>query len=595
MNASAKTTPLNDRQLRQLEELAQTLNDQQLEWLQGYLAGYRAGQSGAAPAAATARTASDTLTIVYGSQTGNSEALAQSLAQRAAQRGLTTECLDLDSYATRRLKKESLLAIITSTHGEGEPPDNALTLFEFLHGRKAPKLEQLRYAVLGLGDSSYEYFCQTGVDFDNRLQELGATRLLERVDCDVDFEEPSEQWMEQLLDILSTQQSVAAGNVQPAVAAAPPAINYDRKHPFAAPVLERVKLNGRGSSKDVYHLEFSLEGSGLSYKPGDSLGVYAQNDPSLVARILQASKLDGLQSVLLKDGSSTLQAALLHHRELTRLTPPTVKQWAALANSSELQALVDDRSQLMQWLHGRDVLDLIEQYPVAGLTEQALVDQLRILPPRLYSISSSQAAVDDEVHITVAAVRYEQGARKREGVGSTWLADRFGLDDNAPVFIDHNKGFYLPEDPQTPIIMIGPGTGIAPFRAFLQEREALEHTGKNWLFFGDRNFRTDFLYQREWLQWRKDGLLNRLDVAFSRDSREKIYVQQRLRERGAELWQWLNDGATVYVCGDANAMAPDVNEALLDIIVRHGQHSRDSATQFLRELSQQKRYQRDIY
>jgi sulfite reductase (NADPH) flavoprotein alpha-component len=599
MNASVPVSPLSESQQRHIEDLASTLNDQQLEWVQGYLAGYRAGQASGAPSAPVASSSADTpLTIVYGSQTGNAENLAQALAQRAGERGLTVECLDLNDYPTRRLKKQNKLAIITSTHGEGDPPDNALALHEFLHGRKAPKLAQLQYAVLALGDSSYEYFCQTGVDFDERLHALGGTRLLERVDCDVDYEEQSEQWMEQLLDALSAQQTTAPQPGSPlagahsAVAAKPA---FDRKRPFSAPLLERINLNGRGSSKAVYHIEFSLEGSGLRYKPGDSLGVYAQNDPALIARILQAAELDGEASVTLKDQSVTLQAALRHHRELTRLTPPTVKQWATMAGSDELQALVDDKRALMDWLHGRDLLDLVERYPIAGLTPQALVDTIRRLPPRLYSIASSQAAVDDEVHLTVAAVRYQSDGRQREGVGSTWLADRLTLDADAPVFIDSNKKFHLPEDPNTPIIMIGPGTGVAPFRAFLQEREALEQPGKNWLFFGDRNFRTDFLYQREWLQWRKAGLLSRLDVAFSRDGDEKVYVQQRLRERGADVWQWLNEGAVIYICGDANAMAPDVHEALLDIIAEHGQQSRDSAARYLLELGQQKRYQRDVY
>ncbi|MFX4228327.1 MAG: diflavin oxidoreductase [Porticoccaceae bacterium] len=331
-----------------------------------------------------------------------------------------------------------------------------------------------------------------------------------------------------------------------------------------------MALTGQGSSKAVHHLELSLEDSGLNYKPGDSLGVYVQNDPALVARILEHAKLDGEQSIALKEESLPLSQALQHHLELTRLTPPTVKQWAKLSEASDLAKLVDNKRELVDWLHGRDLLDLLQKYPVDGLDAQTLVDHVRRLPPRLYSIASSQAVVDEEVHLTVAAVRYEQRARAREGVGSTWLANRLVLDGTAPVFIDPNKNFHLPEDGQTPIIMIGPGTGIAPFRAFMQEREAGGHSGKNWLFFGDRNFRTDFLYQREWLQWRKQGLLSRLDVAFSRDGPEKVYVQHRIREAGTEFWRWLEDGAHIYVCGDANAMAPDVHEALIDVVSTHG-------------------------
>lgn len=595
MNATLPPSPLNNAQRQQIDALLRELNEQQLDWVQGYLAGYRAAlQTGSTPAA-TSGPDDTKLTVLYGSQTGNAETLAEQLAEQARAKGLDVECLDMDEFPVRQLKKTERLALITSTHGEGDPPDNALGLHEYLHGRKAPKLGQLRYAVLSLGDSSYEYFCQTGVDFDQRLASLGAERLLDRVDCDVDYEETADQWMAQLLSTLETDSSTTASVTSTPAVPTSVTTGFDRKHPFPAPLLDRVTLNGRGSSKTVHHLEFSLEESGLRYQPGDSLGIYVQNDPTLVARILEQTQLDGEQPVTLKDDSLTLHQALQHHLELTRLTPPTVQQWAKLSEASELQQLTNDKRGLIDWLHGRDLLDLLQEYPVGGLSAQTLVDHIRRLPPRLYSIASSQAAVDEEVHLTVAAVRYQQRERLREGVGSTWLADRLVLDDTAPVFIDTNKNFRLPSDPNAAIVMIGPGTGVAPFRAFMQEREAEAHSGKNWLFFGDRNFRTDFLYQREWLQWRKQGLLSRLDVAFSRDGPDKVYVQHRIREAGSELWRWIEDGAHLYVCGDANAMAPDVHEALIDVISTHGHKSRDSAEQYLRELTRSKRYQRDVY
>lgn len=594
MNAPLTPSPLNDAQRQQIDTLLRELNEQQLDWVQGYLAGYRAAlQAGGEPYGASGSAVS--LTILYGSQTGNAETLAEQLAEQARAKGLDVECLDMDEFPVRQLKKTERLALITSTHGEGDPPDNALGLHEYLHGRKAPKLSQLRYAVLSLGDSSYEYFCQTGVDFDQRLAALGAERMLDRVDCDVDYEETADQWMTQLLSTLETDSSTTASVTSTPAVPTSVTTGFDRKHPFPAPLLNRVTLNGRGSSKAVHHLEFSLETSGLRYQPGDSLGVYVQNDPELVARILEQTRLDGEQAVTLKDDSLTLHQALQHHLELTRLTPPTVQQWAKLSEASELQQLTNDKRGLIDWLHGRDLLDLLQEYPIAGLDGQTLVDHIRRLPPRLYSIASSQAAVDEEVHLTVAAVRYEQRRRLREGVGSTWLADRLGLDTTAAVFVDTNKNFRLPDGSDTPIVMIGPGTGVAPFRAFMQEREAEAHSGKNWLFFGDRNFRTDFLYQREWLQWRKQGLLSRLDVAFSRDGPDKVYVQHRIREAGAELWRWIEDGAHLYVCGDANAMAPDVHEALIDVVSTHGRKSRENAEHYLRELTRSKRYQRDVY
>lgn len=598
MNASLPPSPLSDTQCQQVDALVRELNDQQLDWVQGYLAGYRAAlRSGVeVPSGSQPRRAK--LTLLYGSQTGNAETLAQRLTEQARAKGLEVECQDMDEFPSRELKKIEQLAIITSTHGEGDPPDNALGLHEYLHGRKAPKLGQLEYAVLALGDSSYQYFCQTGIDFDKRLAELGGRRLIERVDCDEDFDEAADQWIASLLNKLTAKRPEERIHQAPTgVASATqgqPTI-YDRKNPFTAQLLDRVTLNGRGSGKSVHHVELSLENSGLRYSPGDSLGIYVQNNPVLVEQVLEQTGFDSGATVTLKDESISLHQALQHHLELTRLTPPTMQRWAKLSQSTELNALVENKRELIQWLHGRDLLDLLQSYPISGLDSQTLVDQLRRLPPRLYSIASSQAAVDDEVHLTVAAVRYEQRGRAREGVGSTWLADRLVLDETAPVFIDPNKNFHLPEKGETPIVMIGPGTGVAPFRAFMQEREALEQSGKNWLFFGDRHFRTDFLYQREWLQWRKQGLLNRLDVAFSRDGPEKVYVQHRIRQAGSELWRWLEDGAHVYVCGDANAMAPDVHEALIDVIASQGLKSRENAEQYLRAMTRDKRYQRDVY
>lgn len=589
MTASPPPPPLTDAQHQQLQTLVRSLNHEQLEWVQGYLAGFRDAQQ---TAGAAIDQSAHPLVVLFGSQTGNAETLAQTLVERALGRGLAAECLDMNDFPGRRLKNEQQLVVITSTHGEGDPPDNALELHEFLHSRKAPKLDHLKFAVLALGDSSYEHFCKTGADFDEQLAKLGAERLLDRVDCDLDYEEPAEQWTDRLLATLSDQ----APATKPLSDTASVQTNqYNRKRPFRAPLLDRVCLNGRGSSKAVYHLEFSLEESGYSYTPGDSLGVYAQNDPTLVSQLLEKTGLDGIQTVTVKDVSVSLSEALQHHLELTRLTPPTVQQWAALCESKTLAGLIENRHELMEWLYGRDLLDIWQDYPVPGLDAQTLVNHLRHLPPRLYSIASSQTAVDEEVHVTVAAARYHQRGRDRKGVASCWLAERISFDEKMPIFIDTNKNFRLPQDPHTPIIMIGPGTGVAPFRAFMQEREVLAQPGSNWLLFGDRNFRTDFLYQGEWLNWRKRGLLNRLDVAFSRDGREKVYVQHRLRENGRELWQWLENGAHVYVCGDASAMAPDVHEALIDVIVTHGHLAKENAEKYLREMTQSKRYQRDVY
>ncbi|MGO1501043.1 MAG: assimilatory sulfite reductase (NADPH) flavoprotein subunit [Marinobacter sp.] len=600
MTTDLNSSPLSGDQQARLADILTGMNEGQLIWLAGFLAGKCSSGSAiaatnTAAAGSAPASAAPELTVLFGSQTGNAEELAQQLAARAADKGVSAKVVDMADYKPKQLKKEQYLAVLASTHGEGDPPDNALDVYEFINGKKAPKLEGLRYSVLSLGDSSYEQFCKTGQDFDNRLATLGATALAERVDCDVDYEDLAEDWINRVLETIASE----AGASQPAAANTvgaeqAPASAFNRKHPYAAAILTNQLLSGRGSDKEVRHIELSLEDSGLTYNPGDALGIYPENSPALVDELLGTLDFDGEQVVTADEREIPLREALAFYREITLLTPPLMKHWAELVGEDALNALVADSSELRAWTEGRDVLDLIQAWPVATLEPQALVNLLRKLPPRLYSISSSQAAVDDEVHITVAAVRYSSHDRDREGVASGWLSDRLEEGDEVRVYIDPNKKFALPED-SAPVIMIGPGTGIAPFRAFLQEREEREAEGDNWLFFGDRRFRSDFLYQSEWLKWRRDGLLTRLDVAFSRDQAEKRYVQHSLKEKGAGVWAWLQRGASLYVCGDADKMAPDVHQALLDIISEHGGLNQEQAEDYLRQLNRDKRYLRDVY
>jgi sulfite reductase (NADPH) flavoprotein alpha-component len=599
MNIRLPNAPLTDEQLQQLNNLLQGLEGWQVDWLSGYLSGYRAAQGGTAATEAAPSLPDQTikLTVLYGSQTGNTETVAGQLAEKAKSSGIEVKLWDMAEYKPRELKNEQYLAVLTSTHGEGEPPDNAMDLYEFLGSRKAPGLKGLKYSVLSLGDSSYEYFCQTGKDFDERLQKLGATTVIPRVDCDVDYDDLAEKWIAEFVESLtsSMQPSAAPPSASAAMSQLETSVQYDRKHPFSAPLLENQILSGRGSSKEVRHIEISLEGSGLHYQPGDALGVYPQNDPVLVSMLIDALGFDADTPVELEEQTETLTNALMHHREITVLTRPLVEKWAELAQSDELNKLMESKAAVTEWIRGRDVLDLVQSYPLADIDANGFIKLLRKLPPRLYSIASSQAAVDEEVHITVATVRYNAHNRERGGVASTWLADRLAEDATIPVYIDPNKNFKLPADDDAPIIMIGPGTGVAPFRSFMQEREERGARGRNWLFFGDQHFLTDFLYQTEWLAWRKSGLLTHLDVAFSRDQTEKIYVQHRIREKSIEIWNWLQEGAYLYVCGDADNMAPDVNEALIDIISQQGNKSREDATEYLRQLTRDKRYQRDVY
>jgi sulfite reductase (NADPH) flavoprotein alpha-component len=444
--------------------------------------------------------------------------------------------------------------------------------------------------VLALGDSSYEFYCQTGKDFDAALEKQGAQRLFDRVDCDIDYDDAAAAWMEQLLGRVG---SVSAAT--PTLTPVGGGMQYDKRNPYQAEVLENIVLNGRGSDKETRHIELAVPG--LDYRPGDALGVLAQNDPRLVDELLEALDLSAETQVSVGGQMLPLAQALTGHLEITALTRPFLAGWAGLAASDRLRALLADgnEAELRAFLGGRQIIDVVQEFALPGLPADAFVALLRRLPPRLYSLASSLAACPDEAHITVAAVRYHSLGRARLGVASTWLADRVQPGDTVPVFIEANENFRLPADPQAPVIMIGPGTGVAPFRAFLQEREVQGATGRNWLFFGDRHFHTDFLYQTEWQAWLKAGLLTRMDVAFSRDQAQKVYVQDRLRERGDELYAWLQSGAHLYVCGDATAMAADVHAALRDIVATEGGLDAEAAEDYLRELARGRRYQRDIY
>lgn len=592
---SESNSPLSADQARRLNDALADLDARQRAWLQGYLAGLDAYDTPtAAPGTETASSPGEPLTVLFGSQTGNAEGVAEQAAERARAWGLDVELKDMASFGKQDLKQATRLMAVVSTQGDGDPPDSALGFYELLAGRKAPRLsDEHRFAVFGLGDASYEYFCESGKVLDSRLEALGAQRLCARVDADVDYEEAATQWIDATLEAFVA----LSGSAAPGPASDSPggvAATYSRSHPFQAEVLESQPLNTQDSDKQTLHVELSLEESGLEYNPGDAVGVVPQNDPVYVDELLAALRLDG--EAPFEEGRQ-LRDALLNDFEVTTLTRPFLNHWAEISDDAELRRLLDEesRDELREWLQGRHIIDVLEHFPVEGLEADTFIRALRKLPPRLYSIASSQAASPDEVHLTVAVVRYETHGRARGGVATTYLADRVSPGDRVPIYIDHNKHFKLPDDDAAPIVMIGPGTGVAPFRAFLQEREARGASGDNWLFFGDRRRRSDFLYQAEWLQWRKTGLLSRLDVAFSRDQQDKVYVQDRLREQAATLYDWLQAGAYVFVCGDAERMAPDVHQALLDVIREQGEYDDEAAAEYLRDLQQQKRYQRDVY
>ncbi|MEH8197171.1 assimilatory sulfite reductase (NADPH) flavoprotein subunit [Aeromonas allosaccharophila] len=586
-------SPLSDEQQRQLGQVLSTLNTQQLAWVSGYL--YGLSQTGHQSVAASAAVAapSGSLTILYGSQTGNAKGVASAIKAQAEARGLPVTLASMADYKPKQLKKESHLLVVVSTYGEGEPPESAVDLFEQLKKGKVGKLEGLKFAVLGLGDSSYEFFCQTGKDFDGFLLKAGAERIYELASLDVDYQDAAKAWGEQALNAIAATLSTgtASSSVASAVQQAVGHSQYSKENPFPARLSVNQKITGRDSTKDIRHIEISLESSGLAYQPGDALGIWFDNDAALVGEVLALTGLSGDETT----AYGPLRAALTSHFELTRLHGGFITGLADISDNAALKDLAGDKAQVNALVASAQVVDVLKRFPT-DLTAEQLIGLLRPLTPRLYSIASAQSEVEEEVHLTVGVVRYPQeDGTVRSGAASSYLADRLIEDGEVRVFIEHNDNFRLPANPDTPVIMVGPGTGIAPFRAFMQEREAQGAEGKNWLFFGNPHFTQDFLYQVEWQRYVKSGLLSKISLAFSRDQANKIYAQDRLREAGQELYQWLEAGAHFYVCGDANKMAKDVQEALLDVIAEHGHKSREEAEEYLSELRRAKRYQRDVY
>lgn len=594
---------------------------EQRAWVNGFLAGLFSNANGAGTAAVhpDARPASRTATpllIGYGSQTGSAQGLAKRVAKEAEKRGFAPTVKELNAVAPAELATLARCVVITSTWGDGDPPDNAAGFWAQLSADTAPRLEQLSFAVLGLGDRNYAEFCGAAKKFDERLAKLGATRVTTRGECDVDYEAAAKAWLEGLWPGLEPAETAAGEPVtgnQPAVTAptkdAPtpvpeqkadsPKTEYSRARPFPARLKTNRRLNRDGSQKDTRHFEIVLEGGGLSYEAGDALGVVPTNCPALVEELLATLGFSGDESIADSgSGTSTIHDQLSTALVITAPPPAFVKEAATRSGSAELLPLLEPakKADCDKWLFGRDVVDVLKACLGAKFAPAEFTALLRKLQPRLYSISSSPKAHPGEVHLTVAAVRYEAHGRGKKGVCSCWLADRVVLGETAvPVFVQKSHGFRLPEDLGKPVIMIGPGTGIAPFRAFLEERRATGASGRNWLFFGDQQRACDFLYEEELTGWSADGLLTRLDLAFSRDQTEKIYVQDRMREHAAELWRWLEEDAHFYVCGDAKRMAKDVDAMLHTVVETAGGRTREQATEYVANLKSEKRYQRDIY
>ncbi len=588
--------PLNPEQLARLQAATTDLTPSQLAWVSGYFWGVLNQQPGSNAVVPAPEAEMPGITLISASQTGNARRVAEALRDDLLAAKLNVTLINAGDYKFKQIANEKLLVVVASTQGEGEPAEEAVALHKFLFSKKAPKLDNTAFAVFGLGDTSYEFFCQSGKDFDTKLAELGGERLLDRVDADVEYQAAAAQWRARLVDVLKSR-APAATSVQAAASGAVNEVHtspYTKEAPLTASLSVNQKITGRDSQKDVRHIEIDLGDSGLRYQPGDALGVWYQNDPALVKEIVELLWLKGDEPVTVDGKLLPLAEALEWHFELTVNTANIVENYAALTRSETLLPLVGDKAQLQHYAATTPIVDMLRFSP-AQLDAEAFIALLRPLTPRLYSIASSQAEVESEVHITVGAVRFEVEGRARAGGASGFLADRVEEEGEVRVFIEHNDNFRLPANPETPVIMIGPGTGIAPFRAFMQQRAADEAPGKNWLFFGNPHFTEDFLYQVEWQRYVKEGVLSRIDLAWSRDQKEKVYVQDKLRQQGAELWRWINDGAHIYVCGDANRMAKDVEQALLEVIAEFGGMDTEAADEFLSELRVERRYQRDVY
>ena len=588
--------PAVAEQREPIARLLEGLDAKGLWWLSGYAAGLATTRgSEPAPTMGLRPVGSSILSIVYGSQTGNARRVAEALRDRAQAEGIAVRLVRTSDYTLRDLGQDRCLLLVISTHGDGDPPDDARAFIDALNTRRAPQLAQLQYGVLGLGDSSYPKFCGVAREVDERLAALGGRRLLARGEADVEIDVIAAPWRQLALGEVKAQlgQSAPLATVT-AIRPAPPAVSRDR--PFAAEILDNQRITAAGAHKDVRHIELGLRGSGISWQPGDSLGVWPRNPPALVAQVIATAGLAADARVECDGRELSLGEWLRDEREITRLGRRFVAQHAAVARAADLNRLLAPgaAADLAAFLSTHQLLDLLHGWPAAWGPGE-LVAALRPLTPRLYSIASSHEVAGDEAHLTVAVLDYHAHGRDHVGAASRFLADAEGDDARIRVYVEPNDRFRLPADATRDVIMIGAGTGVAPFRAFVQQRAAQAASGRNWLFFGEQHFASQFLYQTEWQEALRRGQLQRLDLAFSRDQPERIYVQQRLRERADDVYSWLEGGAHLYVCGSAQGMAPDVHAALLDIVAARNGGDTSLASAFLERLVAENRYQRDIY
>lgn len=590
-----KNAPFTAEDIDVLNQLVQRATPLQRSWLSGFLAGLDAAQGGGAQAgivaapqqAARPRTP---LTILYGSESGNTETLALKTKKLAAKLNYDAKVVDMADADLAAIAKVKNLIVYISTWGEGDPPQRAADFYAALMADGAPRFEGVRFAVLALGDTAYVNFCETGRRIDARLEALGAVRAADRQDLDLDFQKAAAAWTDKALEVFAPADAPPANTVVHVDFKGAPAADEDdeprftAENPIEAEVATLVNLNGTGSTRETWHVEFAVDDPAFVYKPGDAIGLYPENDPALAEDMLKAVGLAG---------DAALKQRLVTSFDITTLSRPAVDGYAKLTGRKDVAKLLED-GELAKFASDRQLIDLFESFPEKLAADQ-FVKLLRPLPGRLYSVASSLKAHAGEAHLLVGAVRWSSHGRARNGVTSTYLADRCKAGTKARIYVKPNKHFGLPADGARPIVMIGAGTGIAPYRGFIEERAENGDKGKSWLFFGERNFSNDFLYQLEWQDHLASGTLSRIDVAFSRDQPEKIYVQHRLWERREELLKWIDDGAHIYVCGDEKGMAKDVDAMLVKILAGKAKGDEEAGRATLKELTKAGRYQRDVY
>ncbi|NOX42333.1 MAG: assimilatory sulfite reductase (NADPH) flavoprotein subunit [Gammaproteobacteria bacterium] len=593
-------SPLKGEQLNSLQSLLKDLSPIQTAWVSGYLASMN--QLDMLPDndtdTLTNPSVNEKVTILYGSQTGNAQAISNRLEEKINSQGLQAQVFSMDEYKVRNLSKETWVLFVVSTQGEGEPPENAYALHSFLNSKRATRLEQLNFAVLGLGDSSYPQYCEAAKDFDKRLGELGATRLFERLDCDVDYQNSVDHWsataIEKLKVLIPPPNSTNVVSLQRNDKAAAQSVKFDKDTPYRANLLANQKITTTSAETEVRHLVLSIDPDSIRYSAGDALGIWFKNDPVLVDALLESLGFNGNSLVSVGDAQLELRQALIARYELTRLHPTVVKDWAKLVNSEGLNTIVSDNNSLTEFINHRQLFDLATEFPAKITDTESFVNLLQPLAPRLYSIASSPVEYDDEIHLTVSVVRQEFNQRVQLGGASGYLIERIEEDSPLDVYLVKNNSFRLPVEKTRPVIMIGAGTGIAPFRAFIQQRADDGDSGPNWLVYGNRHFHHDFLYQLEIQQHHNSGLLSRVDLAFSRDQESKKYVQHRLLENSSELFRWLEEGAYLYVCGSTR-MGAAVHDALTNVVLTEGGYSLEETEEYLNSLRIDGRYQKDVY